>query len=172
MRLGMLFCLLLATPFFSFPCAARGRLLSPAHGDLLSPQNFSPLKTLRMVTCSHLKTFLLSKRCVWSLLLSSQNSFPLHILREDMTLFCGVHACTVLCETLAAATLRSTTHVVWSLVSKGVRSRPLHAVRFWLSCLLCAAFFCCRGPLAGRTNPLSAVVCRDVCDPCDSCSRR
>ena len=121
----MLFCLLLATLFFSFPCAARGRLLSPAHGHLLSPQNFSPLQTLRVVTFALISELFPSPRaaCGYDIVLWSP------------CLHCAVRG--TWCRYLAEHHPRGVEPCF-----QGRRSRPLHVVRFWLSWQHCVRALC------------------------------
>ena len=121
----MLFCLVLATLFFSFPFAARGRLLSPAHGQLLSPQNFSPLKTLRVVTFA---------------LISELFSSPHAACGDDIVLWSPCLHCAVRgtwCRYPAEHPPRGVEPCF-----QRRRSRPLLVVRFWLSCQRCVRALC------------------------------
>ena len=119
--LAMLFCLLLAMLFFSFPCAARG--------NLLSPLSFSPLHTLCVVSfCSYLRALREMRHC--SL--------------EFVSAVCCACRCPASWPTSRTSSLRSCS----------------------------VALLCHRGHLADQANHLSAVTRCDVCDYCNSCSRR
>ena len=127
----MLLCLQLAMLFFSLPCAARRRLLSP--------QSLSFLHTLRVVSCcSCLRALSLSTCCV-RMRHCSLESMP--------ALCCARHWC---------RNPSGTTHTVWGLVSKGFQAEFSHVV----VAVVHRGLALPSRSLAGQANPLWAVTCR------------
>ena len=116
--------------------------------------------------CSWLCSFCLFSRAARGQVLSLISFSPPHVLHVDEVLIFGVHACTVLREALAPLLRGHHSHCCEALFPRA--SRPMSRTSSLRSCTV--ALHCCRGPLAGQANLLSAIA-RHTSATSDSCSR-